>query len=166
MQRERERERGREREREREREIHATHKSSSSLYPIRTTAPKCTLKHTYLTRYSSRHSRPEQVGYPPNAGIVPMAFEQLFQRIEANDDPGITYEVTFSMLEVYVVSSLFIFFVVFFCFYPSAPSPRPPAAASARYDKPALATALGPVFTFEVRSHFPPHRRDHFIFLK
>jgi hypothetical protein len=73
-----------------------------------------------------------QVGYPPNIGIVPMAFDRLFKTIAENTDPNTTYafhepcplsafyfynsssvltrgavfcnrfEVTFSMLEVYM----------------------------------------------------------------
>jgi len=34
-------------------------------------------------------------------GIVPICCEQIFERINANTNPNITYEVQFSMLEIY-----------------------------------------------------------------
>ena len=42
------------------------------------------------------------VGYGPNKGIVPLAFEKLFERINANEDDKIKYQVTYSMLEIYM----------------------------------------------------------------
>lgn len=41
------------------------------------------------------------VGYGKNPGIVPMACDEIFSRINANKDPANTYEVQFSMLEIY-----------------------------------------------------------------
>lgn len=41
------------------------------------------------------------VGYGKNPGIVPMACDEIFSRIKANKDPANTYEVQFSMLEIY-----------------------------------------------------------------
>ena len=41
------------------------------------------------------------VGYGKNEGIVPMACNEIFRRIEANDDKYMTYQVQFSMLEIY-----------------------------------------------------------------
>lgn len=43
-----------------------------------------------------------QVGYGVNKGIVPLAFESMFKKITGNTDPNVTFEVTFSMLEVYM----------------------------------------------------------------
>lgn len=34
-------------------------------------------------------------------GIVPICCEQIFERINGNTNPNITYEVQFSMLEIY-----------------------------------------------------------------
>jgi len=42
------------------------------------------------------------VGYGKNRGIIPIAFEELFKKIDANGDPNVKYQVTFSMLEVYM----------------------------------------------------------------
>lgn len=42
------------------------------------------------------------VGYGPNKGIVPLAFEALFQKVHANDDENTKYQVMFSMLEIYM----------------------------------------------------------------
>lgn len=42
------------------------------------------------------------VGYGANKGIVPMAFDSMFQKIKNNDDPTIKYQVTLSMLEIYM----------------------------------------------------------------
>ena len=41
------------------------------------------------------------VGYGPNKGIVPICVEEIFKRIESNDNEKKSYEVTFSMLEIY-----------------------------------------------------------------
>jgi hypothetical protein len=41
------------------------------------------------------------VGYGGNRGIVPIACDEIFKRINANEDPSLTYEVQFSMLEIY-----------------------------------------------------------------
>ena len=42
------------------------------------------------------------VGYGENKGIVPMATNEIFARIAGNTDKTIRYEVTFSMLEIYM----------------------------------------------------------------
>ena len=41
------------------------------------------------------------IGYGANKGIVPMACEEIFQRISANKDKDKSYEVTVSMVEIY-----------------------------------------------------------------
>lgn len=41
-------------------------------------------------------------GYGANKGIVPMAADQIFKRINANSDPGITFQVTVQMVEIYM----------------------------------------------------------------
>ncbi|KAL4504232.1 hypothetical protein ABPG72_021070 [Tetrahymena utriculariae] len=41
------------------------------------------------------------VGYKPNRGIVPIACEEIFKRISANNIPTTEYEVCVSMLEIY-----------------------------------------------------------------
>ena len=41
------------------------------------------------------------IGYGANKGIVPMATEEIFQRISANKDASLTFEVTVSMVEIY-----------------------------------------------------------------
>ncbi|EAR96121.2 kinesin motor catalytic domain protein (macronuclear) [Tetrahymena thermophila SB210] len=41
------------------------------------------------------------VGYKPNRGIVPIACEEIFKRISANNIPSTEYEVCVSMLEIY-----------------------------------------------------------------
>jgi len=41
------------------------------------------------------------VGYGANRGIVPIACEEIFKRIQANDDPNLSFELTFSMQEIY-----------------------------------------------------------------
>ena len=41
------------------------------------------------------------VGYGKNLGIVPMACNEIFNRIKQNNDPANSYEVQFSMLEIY-----------------------------------------------------------------
>jgi len=42
------------------------------------------------------------VGYGVNKGIVPLAFDSLFKKIEANTDENVKFQVQFSMLEVYM----------------------------------------------------------------
>lgn len=41
------------------------------------------------------------VGYGGNRGIVPIACDEIFKRVNANDDVNLKYEVQFSMLEIY-----------------------------------------------------------------
>jgi len=41
------------------------------------------------------------IGYGANKGIVPMACEEIFQRIGRNADKDKSYEVTVSMVEIY-----------------------------------------------------------------
>eukprot|EP00929_Paragymnodinium_shiwhaense_P051397 TRINITY_DN2586_c1_g4_i1.p1 TRINITY_DN2586_c1_g4~~TRINITY_DN2586_c1_g4_i1.p1 ORF type:complete len:1134 (+),score=428.70 TRINITY_DN2586_c1_g4_i1:175-3576(+) len=41
------------------------------------------------------------VGYGANRGIVPMACEEIFTRIDKNKDPALKYEVLVSMIEIY-----------------------------------------------------------------
>eukprot|EP00931_Biecheleriopsis_adriatica_P076794 TRINITY_DN5046_c0_g1_i1.p1 TRINITY_DN5046_c0_g1~~TRINITY_DN5046_c0_g1_i1.p1 ORF type:complete len:1104 (-),score=351.24 TRINITY_DN5046_c0_g1_i1:229-3540(-) len=41
------------------------------------------------------------VGYGANKGIVPISCEEIFKRIGANTDSGLTYEVMVSMVEIY-----------------------------------------------------------------
>mmetsp|Transcript_104254 Transcript_104254/g.185262 ORF Transcript_104254/g.185262 Transcript_104254/m.185262 type:complete len:1108 (+) Transcript_104254:58-3381(+) len=41
------------------------------------------------------------VGYGVNKGIVPISCEEIFRRIEANTDKGLSYEVMVSMVEIY-----------------------------------------------------------------
>jgi hypothetical protein len=41
------------------------------------------------------------VGYGKNEGIVPMACNEIFKRIGANTNPNLTFQVQFSMLEIY-----------------------------------------------------------------
>lgn len=41
------------------------------------------------------------VGYGANKGIVPISCEEIFRRIEENDNPDKRYEVTVSMVEIY-----------------------------------------------------------------
>lgn len=41
------------------------------------------------------------IGYGTNRGIVPLACEEIFQRISANTDKDKTYQVTVSMVEIY-----------------------------------------------------------------
>lgn len=41
------------------------------------------------------------VGYGNNKGIVPLACDEIFRRIEANDNKNLKYQVQFSMLEIY-----------------------------------------------------------------
>eukprot|EP00040_Diaphanoeca_grandis_P022652 m.122188 g.122188 ORF g.122188 m.122188 type:complete len:1254 (+) comp28906_c0_seq1:110-3871(+) len=42
------------------------------------------------------------MGYGPNQGIVPLTFEALFAKIAANEDPNIRFQMSFSMLEIYM----------------------------------------------------------------
>jgi len=41
------------------------------------------------------------VGYGANKGIVPISMQEIFERTGKNTDPNISFEVTFSMLEIY-----------------------------------------------------------------
>ena len=41
------------------------------------------------------------VGYGANKGIVPISMQQIFERIGENTNPDISFEVSFSMLEIY-----------------------------------------------------------------
>jgi len=41
------------------------------------------------------------IGYGANKGIVPMATEEIFERIHGNKDADKAYEVTVSMVEIY-----------------------------------------------------------------
>lgn len=41
------------------------------------------------------------VGYGTNKGIVPIACDEIFKRIAANDNPNLSFQVEFSMLEIY-----------------------------------------------------------------
>lgn len=41
------------------------------------------------------------VGYGTNKGIVPMSCNEIFTRIAANPDPGLSFEVMVSMVEIY-----------------------------------------------------------------
>jgi len=41
------------------------------------------------------------IGYGANKGIVPMATEEIFERIRDNKDADKAYEVTVSMVEIY-----------------------------------------------------------------
>ena len=41
------------------------------------------------------------IGYGQNKGIVPQATQEIFRRIEANDDENKSYEVTAQMVEIY-----------------------------------------------------------------
>jgi kinesin family protein 1 len=41
------------------------------------------------------------IGHDKNEGIVPMACNEIFNRIEANKDEKCSFEVQFSMLEIY-----------------------------------------------------------------
>lgn len=41
------------------------------------------------------------VGYGTNKGIVPISCEEIFKRIESNDNPNKEYQIQFSMLEIY-----------------------------------------------------------------
>jgi len=41
------------------------------------------------------------VGYGEDRGIIPLALEELFRRIEVNDQPDVTFRVEASMMEIY-----------------------------------------------------------------
>jgi len=41
------------------------------------------------------------VGYGSNKGIVPIACDEIFKRINLNQDKNLEYQVQFSMLEIY-----------------------------------------------------------------
>ena len=41
------------------------------------------------------------IGYGTNKGIVPLAKDEIFKRVKANDDPEKSYEVTAMMCEIY-----------------------------------------------------------------
>ena len=41
------------------------------------------------------------IGYGTNPGIVPRACDEIFARIGQNTDETMTYQVSFSMLEIY-----------------------------------------------------------------
>ena len=41
------------------------------------------------------------IGYGVNKGIIPIASHEIFERIKSNTNPKLSYEVTFSMLEIY-----------------------------------------------------------------
>lgn len=41
------------------------------------------------------------VGYGPNKGIVPISCEEIFTRIEKNNNPNKEFQIQFSMLEIY-----------------------------------------------------------------
>ena len=67
------------------------------------------------------------IGYGKNKGIVPMAMEEIFKRISQNTDPKMRYEVSFSMLEIYMekVADLLV----------KDPSKRPQGGLKVREDK-------------------------------
>lgn len=41
-------------------------------------------------------------GYPGNKGIIPMAATEIFERIVAETNPDVRYEVTVQMVEIYM----------------------------------------------------------------
>eukprot|EP00345_Euplotes_harpa_P014448 CAMPEP_0168355694 /NCGR_PEP_ID=MMETSP0213-20121227/24719_1 /TAXON_ID=151035 /ORGANISM="Euplotes harpa, Strain FSP1.4" /LENGTH=82 /DNA_ID=CAMNT_0008367985 /DNA_START=1 /DNA_END=245 /DNA_ORIENTATION=+ len=41
------------------------------------------------------------IGYGENRGIVPLATEEIFRRIDSNDDSSKAYEVSAQMVEIY-----------------------------------------------------------------
>jgi len=41
------------------------------------------------------------VGYGANKGIVPISMQEIFKRIGENDNPDLSFQVSFSMLEIY-----------------------------------------------------------------
>lgn len=42
------------------------------------------------------------MGYGPDKGIIPMAMERIFDRIDENEDKDLTFRVETSMLEIYM----------------------------------------------------------------
>lgn len=42
------------------------------------------------------------MGYDADRGIIPIACEEIFKRIEGNTDPNISFSVAASMLEIYM----------------------------------------------------------------
>ena len=67
------------------------------------------------------------IGYGKNKGIVPMATEEIFGRIAANNDPYSRFEVSFSMCEIYMekIADLLV----------RDPSRRPQGGLKVREDK-------------------------------
>jgi len=43
-----------------------------------------------------------QVGYGTDRGIIPIACENIFEKVKTNTDPDLTIKVTSSMLEIYM----------------------------------------------------------------
>lgn len=41
-------------------------------------------------------------GYGSNKGVVPMAAVKMFERIRANTDPDVQYQVSVHMVEIYM----------------------------------------------------------------
>lgn len=42
------------------------------------------------------------MGYGPDKGVIPMAMERIFDRIDENEDKDLTFRVETSMLEIYM----------------------------------------------------------------
>lgn len=59
--------------------------------------------HTCLFAYGQTGSGKSHsmIGYGENKGIVPMATDEIFKRIDANTDKDKTYEVSCMMCEIY-----------------------------------------------------------------
>jgi len=59
--------------------------------------------HTCLFAYGQTGSGKSysMIGYGANRGIVPLACNEIFERINSNMDKETTYEVTCSMVEIY-----------------------------------------------------------------
>lgn len=59
--------------------------------------------HTTLFAYGQTGSGKSysMVGYGSNKGIVPLSCDEIFKRIDANDNKNLKYQVQFSMLEIY-----------------------------------------------------------------
>ena len=59
--------------------------------------------HTTLFAYGQTGSGKSytQFGYGNNIGIIPKCAEELFKRIDANDDDSLTFEVSVRMIEIY-----------------------------------------------------------------
>jgi kinesin family member 1 len=49
-------------------------------------------------------------GAPGNRGVVPAASDKIFERIDQNTDPDITFQVTVQMVEIYMekIQDLFV----------------------------------------------------------